>query len=248
MQRWRIDATKFQKQLGELANTIAYKVQREGLPIIGSPMAVEDIYILIRQAQRSYDLFFYLNAEEHRAQPSWSAYYTIAALPAIRSMIDCLYNITAMLEDLQIKPVEFRSSGYRLALEALEEDERKYKNHPDHRWADWLAKRRESLHSLMRRDGLNVSEGSPRRGTQLLLCLLPHLFFSPMPPPAPPHEILSGKDLADPQSWLSMTASRRSKTSTEAHPSPCRIGPGHFPSAKAIQELVTARKQLRKWR
>lgn len=127
MQEWRIDATKFQLQLGELANTIAYKVQREGLPIIGSSMAVEDIYILVRQAQRSYDLFFYLNAEENRAQPAWRAYYTITALPAIRSMIDCLYNITVMLEDLKVKPAEFRSSGYRLALEALEEDELKYK-------------------------------------------------------------------------------------------------------------------------
>jgi hypothetical protein len=28
----------------------------------------------------------------------------------------------------------------------------------------------------------------------------------------------------------------------------CRIGPGHFPSAKAIQELVAAWKQLGKWR
>ena len=28
----------------------------------------------------------------------------------------------------------------------------------------------------------------------------------------------------------------------------CRIGPGHFPSARAIQELVQAWKQMRKWR
>jgi hypothetical protein len=28
----------------------------------------------------------------------------------------------------------------------------------------------------------------------------------------------------------------------------CRIGPGHFPSARAIQELVQAWKQMRMWR
>jgi len=28
----------------------------------------------------------------------------------------------------------------------------------------------------------------------------------------------------------------------------CRIGPGHFPSARNIQELVQAWKQMRKWR
>ena len=79
--------------------------------MIKSPFAAVDIYILVRQAQRSYDLFFYLNAEEHRAEPGWRAVYTIVALPVIRSMIDCLYNITVMLEDPQTKPIEFRRSG-----------------------------------------------------------------------------------------------------------------------------------------
>ena len=156
MQEWRIDATKFQDQLGGLATTIAYKVQREGVPTI-SPMAAADIYVLIRQAQRSYDLF-YLNAEEHRAESGWRAYYTTAALPAIRSMIDCLYNITVMLEDPQTTPLEFRRSGYKSALEALAEDELKYGNDPDPAWAEWLGNYRESLQSGMRRDGLSLKD------------------------------------------------------------------------------------------
>jgi len=131
---WHIDATKFQTQLGELATTVAYKVQREGIKSVGR-MAAEDIYVLVRQAQRAYDLFFYLNAEEHRKEPFWRAYYTFSALPVIRSMIDCLYNITAMLDDPDNRPAEFRKSGYRMATEALDEDERKYSNNPDPRWA-----------------------------------------------------------------------------------------------------------------
>jgi len=154
---WHIDATKFQNQLGELATTIAYKVQREGIRVIGSRTAVEDIYILVRQAQRAYDLFFYLNAEEHRKEHSWHAYYTFVALPVVRSMIDCLYNITTMLED-PCKPAEFRRSGYRMALEALEEDERKYAGNPDPRWAEWFLKRRESLELGIRRDGFDLDE------------------------------------------------------------------------------------------
>jgi hypothetical protein len=157
MQEWRIDATKFQEQLAGLATTIAYKVQRERVPTI-SPMASADIYVLIRQAQRSYDLFFYLNAEEHRAEPGWRAYYTTAALPAIRSMIDCLYNITVMLEDPQIKPLEFRKSGYRIALEGLEEDQRKYGNNPDPVWAEWLQKYRQSLLLALRGDGFSLND------------------------------------------------------------------------------------------
>jgi hypothetical protein len=66
--------------------------------------------------------------------------------------------------------------------------------------------------------------------------------------PQPPDEMLSLKDLAELQNRSSRRAPLHCKTSTEAHTLVCRIGHGHFPSAKAIQELVTAWKQLRKWR
>jgi hypothetical protein len=158
MREWQIDANRFQNQLDQLATTVAYKVQREGLKVIGSRTAIEDIYVLLRQAQRTYDLFFYLNAEETRKEPGWRAYYTFVALPLVRSMIDCLYNITSMLEDPRQKPAEFRRSGYRMALEALEEDEQKYDRNPDPSWTEWFRKRREYLELGMRRDGFRLDE------------------------------------------------------------------------------------------
>jgi len=158
MAKWEVDATKFQVQLGELTTTVAYKVQREGIKLIGSRTAVEDIYVMLRMAQRTYDLFFYLNAEEHRKSPHWRAYYTFVVLPVIRSMIDCLYNVTVMLDDPKSKPAEFRRSGYRMSYEALAEDERKYASDPDPRWADWFKKRRENLELGLRRDGFTFKE------------------------------------------------------------------------------------------
>jgi hypothetical protein len=158
MAGFNLDATKFQNQLGELATTIAYKVQREGIATIGSRMATEDIYVLVRQAQRTYDLFFYLNADEHRKEPSWRSHYTFVALPLVRSMIDCLYNITSMLQDPRSKPSEFRRSGYRMALQALEEDELKYAKHPDPSWAEWFRKRRQTIEFGIRRDGFSSED------------------------------------------------------------------------------------------
>jgi hypothetical protein len=158
MPEWTVDASKFQKQLGDLTATVALKVQREGPRILGNGMATMDIYVLVRQAQRPCDLFFYLNADEHREGPHWRAIYTVVSLPLIRSMIDCLYNITTMLDDPANKPSEFRKSGYKMALEALEEDKLKYGSNPDTRWADWLAKRADSLDFTMRRDGFKLDE------------------------------------------------------------------------------------------
>jgi hypothetical protein len=158
MTEWSVDASKFQNQLGELTATIALKVQREGPQIMGSGNAAMDIYVLVRQAQRTCDLFFYLNADEHRAGPHWRSIYTIVALPLVRSMIDCLYNITMMLEDPRNKPAEFRKSGYKMALEALEEDKLKYGTNPDPRWKDWLMKRESTLDFTIRNDGFKFSE------------------------------------------------------------------------------------------
>jgi hypothetical protein len=157
---YEIDARQFQQQLGELATTIALKVQREGPQLLpGCNTFFEDVYVLLRQAQRTYDLFFYLNADEKREQDChWRPHYSIVALPLVRCMIDCLYNITAMLEDPTIKAADFRRSGYRLALKALEEDEQRYGNRPDSAWKEWLTKRRDDLDFCIRRDGLKMSE------------------------------------------------------------------------------------------
>jgi hypothetical protein len=66
--------------------------------------------------------------------------------------------------------------------------------------------------------------------------------------PRPPDEMLSRRDLAELQSRLSMMGVSALQDFYRSAHFVCRIAPGHFPSAKTIQELVTAWKQLKKWR
>jgi len=66
--------------------------------------------------------------------------------------------------------------------------------------------------------------------------------------PQPPDEVLSRKDLAELQRRLSMMSVTALQDFYQYTHSACRIFPGHFPSARAIQELVQAWKQMRKWR
>ena len=61
-------------------------------------------------------------------------------------------------------------------------------------------------------------------------------------------EVLSRKDLAELQRRLSMMSQTAVQDFYQSTHLVCRIGPGHFPSARAIQELVQAWKQMRKWR
>ena len=66
--------------------------------------------------------------------------------------------------------------------------------------------------------------------------------------PKPPDDVLSPRDLAELRERLSMMGASAVQDFYRSAHFVCRIGPGHFPSARAIQELVQAWKQMRKWR
>jgi len=157
-QKQELDVRTFQYKLDELATTLAYKVQREGHQHGLQPQfVIPDIYFLLRQAQRTYDLFFYLNADERRLKDSdWKIAYSAVTLPLVRTMIDCLYNITAILQNPGVKAHEFRASGYRLTLKALDADEQRYGGDP--KWSEYIASRRKSISFDMRMNGFNEAE------------------------------------------------------------------------------------------
>ncbi len=149
-----IDARTFQFKLEELATTMAYKVQREGPQHGLKPdfLAI-DIYYLLRQSQQTYNVFFFMNADETRKGADWKPAYSAVILPLARTMIDCLYNITAILENPGPNGWLFRESGYRLALESLDADEKNYGGDP--KWDDWIARQRKLLDQDMRLNGFD---------------------------------------------------------------------------------------------
>lgn len=151
-----LDARTFQVPLDELANTLALKVQREGQKrFAGPPFAIADIYYLVRQASRIYELFFYLNADERRKNdPHWNVAYSVAILPLVRCMIDCLYNITAILDDPVSKALQFRASGYKRSLKALDADEQRYGSLPE--WDAFITKSRADLDFKLRVDSILI--------------------------------------------------------------------------------------------
>jgi hypothetical protein len=153
-----LDAKTFQRPLGELAETIALKVQREGHKHSIKPVFVTpDIYFLLRQAQQTFNLLFFINADETReANVGYRIGYSAAILPLVRTMIDCLYNITAILNNPGPKGYQFRESGLRRILQALDADERRYGGDP--KWDAWIAGQRKMVAFLMETSGLTESE------------------------------------------------------------------------------------------
>jgi hypothetical protein len=153
-----IDAGTFQRPLFLLAETLAQKVKREAPSLIPAPPFIAaDLHVMIRQAMHTYDLLFYVNADERRENDCyWRSEYTMVMLPLIRGMIDCLYNITAILQDPKENGPWFRKSGFRKALKDLDEDEAKYGGRP--KWDAWIQKNRDGYDFQMRVCGLTKAE------------------------------------------------------------------------------------------
>src|ERR1035438_6398082 len=116
-----LDPKTFQQPLSESADTIALKVGREGRQQIPVPAFVTGhIFLLIRPALYTYDLFFFLNADERRQKVTeYRVAYRAVTLPLIRCMIDSLYSITVILTNPGLMSYQFRASGYRKMLEVL---------------------------------------------------------------------------------------------------------------------------------
>jgi len=157
---YNLDASSFQKPLVQLAEVLAQKVKREAPKMLSAPEYVAlDLHVLIRQAMHTYDLLFYLNADERRQTDCyWRNVYTIVTLPLIRNMIDCLYNITAILQEPSTNGSWFRKSGFKKALAAFDEDEQRYGGQL--KWDRWIKKNRDGLDSEIQRCGLSIGEVS----------------------------------------------------------------------------------------
>jgi len=140
-----IDASTFQRPLETIAEVLAQKVKREAPKLLSAPPFVaEDLHVLVRQAIYTYNLLFYLNADERRENDHyWRKAYSIVTLPLIRNIIDCLYNVTAILQNPGTNGPWFRKSGYKRTLEALDLEEERYAGKPA--WDSWIKRNRDAI-------------------------------------------------------------------------------------------------------
>jgi hypothetical protein len=138
-----VDAKSFQEDLAWLAETIANQVFTEGVPKGGWTIFVsQDLTVLIKYAQSIYRLLFYLNADVRREEPEWRTDYGVTAMSLVRSLIDCLYNVTAILQNPGSLGPAYRKSGFKKVLQELDEDQARYGGDP--KWDAYVAERRKS--------------------------------------------------------------------------------------------------------
>lgn len=151
--RVRIDAKTFQVPIATLAETMAQKVRREGPQHLRAPEHVaDDIFVMLRHAITTYNLLYYLNADERREGDCyWNNSYGVVSAPLVRSMIDALYNITAILQDPATKGPWYRKGGLKRRLKEIDGDQKTYAGKPE--WEVYCAAQLSALDSLIRGSG-----------------------------------------------------------------------------------------------
>lgn len=154
----RVVAKSFQEPLAWLSETVLEKVFREGVSHVGWPHYVaEDIAMMLRYSRSIYNLLFYLNADERRDNDlGWRMHYGATAMSLVRSLIDCLYNITAILENPAERGAAYRKSGLRRTLNDLEADWQAYAGQP--KWEEWVNSRRGPVELLIRMSGFTMDD------------------------------------------------------------------------------------------
>ena len=152
------DAKTFQKPTAQLAETLSEKVRREGPAYLRGPsFIVDDLQTMIRHAIATFKLLCYLNADERRTQdPYWDNSYGVVTAPLVRSMIDCLYNITMILEDPAQYGPRYRKSGLKRRLLDIEEDQATYAGKPE--WDSYNEEQIKALDWLIRGDRFTMEE------------------------------------------------------------------------------------------
>jgi len=77
-------------------------------------------------------------SDEHRKDSFWR-WDGVAILPAVnRTLLDCLFNIVFMLEDIESRSIWFHKSGWREQKLELNKWKIEYASDPE--WDEWLKK------------------------------------------------------------------------------------------------------------
>jgi hypothetical protein len=152
-----IDAATFQDPLVKLSETLTQKVRREGVGPGVPEWVLHDLFVLMRLAQQCFVYLVYMNADERReSDVAWREQYSVLALSSIRTLIDCLYNITVIIENPVEQGRKFRLGGLKKFLLNLEEEEARYGSRPE--WQRHFQDRRRLLASILAQTGVNEAE------------------------------------------------------------------------------------------
>jgi hypothetical protein len=158
---WQLDMSLVQVKLDTLAEALVNKIEREWPTHLARlPFALGFFGLTVRLARITYRTVCYLCADQRLTEHDWRWYYTLC-LPALnRTIVDGVFNVIFMLEDLENRSLWYHKSGWKEAEQQLARYASAYAGDPQ--WAEWLSTRRALLDQAGVQFGLTEQERSTK--------------------------------------------------------------------------------------
>ena len=153
----RINAALFQGKLDALAETIIRRLQDEWPAPLQHLFLAQAFFVLSMR----YCLFAFraeceLYSDERRADYRWTWDKMVVLPPVNRAMLDSLFNVIFMLEDIPGRSAWYLRSGWR--EQKLEYDRFSSEYATDPEWVEWLKNVKRIVQDGVQRFGISEDE------------------------------------------------------------------------------------------
>jgi hypothetical protein len=180
-----------QEKLDTLAQATVNKIEREWPSQYRHlPFAQSFFALSLKLARHTYRTVFYLCADQRLGEHDWRWEYTLC-LPAVnRTLLDSLFNIVFMLEDLEPRSAWYFQSGWRETRIEYQRYQMQYGSDPA--WTPWLDGAKAFLDQGSQHFGISASElaGPAQKATWPNPGRMPNYQIDPMTRP-PDREFLA---------------------------------------------------------
>ncbi len=141
-----IDFSIFQPKFDSICRKLIHKIEREWSKNLGHLVMARGFFLVtLKAAHNTFETVCYLCADVRIKQADWRWRY-ILVLPTLnRTILDSVFNVMFMLEDLPTRSQWFHESGWRDAKRELDEQRKEYGSDPT--WAAWLDKMEGALNT-----------------------------------------------------------------------------------------------------
>ena len=141
---WHLDMSLVQDKLDTLALALANKVEREWPSRLRHlPFAQGFFGLTVRLSRISYRTVCYLCADLRLKETEWRWYYTLCVPTLNRAILDAIFNVMFMLEDIEKRSEWYQKSGWREAYRDYLRYFDAYADDPQ--WADFITGYRSQL-------------------------------------------------------------------------------------------------------
>src|SRR5436309_10006130 len=153
---------KVQSKLDRLLLALANKLEREKLPptIVAPAPARAFLTVNVQLARYTFRTICYVCADKRLKEHDWKWEYTLILPPLNRTILDSVFSVVFMLEDVGARSRWYHESGFREAREELDRYRKQYGGTPE--WEPWLRRYEDMLRHGSNQFGITLTSLSQK--------------------------------------------------------------------------------------